>query len=165
MDFWQYSEGVADVKSKPRVRSLVASVHKLFRQNLGFVDQGDVKATVMKITAEQTPKWHQNQICFLIESTISACHGNYNLDSSTDKPEFFTEFYNNFLAELLMASKNYRRYKTSPSTPDIKRKLKTDPQSGSSHKKKKMPTVRHRIALTYGRATMAGLTCTGRGNP
>ena len=56
MDFWQYSEGVADVKSKPRVRSLVASVHKLFRLNLGFVDQGDVKATVMKITAEQTPK-------------------------------------------------------------------------------------------------------------
>ena len=164
MDFWEYSEGLADVKSKPRVRNLCALVHKLFRQNLGFVDQGDVKATVMKITAEQTPKWHQNQIRFLIESTISACHGNYNLDSSTGKPEFFTKFYNNLMVELLEASKSYRRYKCFPRTPDKKRMFQKGSQGGSSHKKQKITPVQHQKGHTYGRATMAGKTCTARGN-
>ena len=53
MDFWEYAEGVGDVKFKPRVRALCAEAHKFYRIHLGYVDQGDVKATIMKLTAER----------------------------------------------------------------------------------------------------------------
>ena len=56
MKFWEYDESVAsgDVKSKRWTNRLVAKVHEVFRTKLGFVDQADVKATVMALTSEQS---------------------------------------------------------------------------------------------------------------
>ena len=162
MEIWEYAEGVGDVKCKPRVRALCAEAHKLYRKHLGYVDQGDVKATIMKLTAEQTPKWHQNQIRFLIESAISACHGNYNLDKSTKKKEFFTEFYNKFLCELLDSSKNYRTYNPNLFTPK-KRKLE-DSSNRSSRKKKKLSSGRRKKEEEFGKPTIRGLKCKARNN-
>ena len=82
------------------ITTTVAMVHDIFRYKLGYVDESDVKATVMGLTQEMSAKWHENQLKFLIESTISGCHGNYNLDKGVDNPEFFTEFHNKLIVEL-----------------------------------------------------------------
>ena len=94
MLFWDYIDnGEKDVKTKARVWATVAKVHQLFRKKLGYVDQSDVKATVQRLTGETDPKWYQNQLKFLIESVVSSCHSNYNLDPSVEKREAFTEFH------------------------------------------------------------------------
>ena len=71
----------------------MAKVHKIFRNNMGFVDQSDAKATVMALTSEITPKWYTKQLAFLEESAVSNAHCNYNLDAASlsKEAEYFTE--------------------------------------------------------------------------
>ena len=97
---------------------------------------------------------------FLIESAISSCHGNYNLDPLVDKKEGFTEWYSQFPKELLEMSPSYRKYKTVNRTP--KRKLQR--ATGNSDSKKKRKLTRHRNVLQYGHPTKNGLACHGRHN-
>ena len=129
---------------------------------LGFVDQSDVKATVMGLTQELSAKWHENQLKFLIESTISSVHGNYNLDKGVEVQERFTEFHNQLLAELAEMSTNYGKYNTT-SGGQKKRPL-MQPEEPRSHKKRKQSPRRHRQELSYGVPSEAGLRCPGRKN-
>ena len=134
MRFWDYkADGKSDVKGKSWVSTMVAKSHQLFRKNLGYVDQSDVKAAIMGLTTELTPKWYQKQFAYLCESAVSSAHSNYNLDPAIQKPEFFTDYHDKFLRELIEMSKNYRTYKIL--TP--KRKFEHRPIfQPRSHKKK-----------------------------
>ena len=163
MLFWEYVDsGEKEVKTKSRVQATVSKVHELFRKKLGYVDQSDVKATVQGLTAEMDPKWYQNQLKFLIESAVSSCHANYNLDSSVAKREAFTEFHNQLLVELLEKSKNYRKYKMKKKRGFPSPAPKSD--SRRSHKRHKSSPARHRVEREYGYPTKEGLTCPGRKN-
>ena len=164
MSFQDYEDlsGRKDVKTKSWITTSVAKVHHVFRMKLGFVDQSDVKATVMGLTQELSAKWHENQLKFLIESTISSVHGNYNLDKGVEVQEFFTEFHNQLLVELAETSKNYRKYNTT-SGGQKKRRL-IQPEEPRSHKKPKQSARRHRQKLSYGVPSEAGLRCPGRKN-
>ena len=75
------------------VERTVAKVHKIFRKNMGFVDQSDAKATVMALTSEITPKWYTKQLAFLEETAVSNAHCNYNLDaaSRSQDAEYFSD--------------------------------------------------------------------------
>ena len=116
----------------------------------------------MGLTQEMSAKWHENQLKFLIESTISSCHGNYNLDKSVDNPEFFTEFHNKLIVELQEMSKSYRKYNTA-SGGQKKRGLSTL-ELHRIHKKPKSTPRRRRKKLVFGTATEAGVKCPGRTN-
>ena len=122
MEFWDYvPNGKGDAKKKALFSKPVATVHKQFRENMGSVDQSDVKRHVMGLSSEAVVAWHKKQLAFLIESAIGNAHANYNLDPST-KAEYFTEWYNNFLTELLLLSPDLRIYKVSTPTR-MKRKM------------------------------------------
>ena len=123
---------------------------------MGAVDQSDVKATVMGLTAEITPKWYKKQLAFCIETAVSSSHSNFNLDKSVDKAEYFIDFHDELLKELLNESKDYRKYKK-------RNRGQIDSPLPKSHKKKRpMPKVRHREKIVYGMASEQGLACLGR---
>lgn len=114
------------------------------------------------LTSESDPKWHQNQLKFLIESAVSSCHGNYNLDPNVEKREMFTEFHNKLLVELLEKSKDYRKYRVKK-----KRNLQMPspkPDSPLCNKKPRPSPARHRKKYKLGSASKVGLTCPGRSN-
>ena len=144
----------------------MGTVHRLFRKFMGHVDQRDVKAEVMALTASLERHWGQKQLSFCIESAISCAHGNYNLDQIV-KREHFTRWHNMFVHECLTESKNYRIYKTTPT----KRKRSSDVSvSQSKHRKlshkKRTPKSRRRESAEkpYGVAPSAGLKCSVRDN-
>ena len=162
MGFWDFVRSAGDVNKKTYTLRAVAKVHELFRNYLGPVDQSDVKSQVMKLTRERVSSWHNKQLFFLIETCISNAHSNYNLDTQTT-PEYFTEWYNKFLVELLQLSPNLR--KRIQTTPNRKRGLENSPLNSSSRKRshhKEIPRTVHKI--TYGRPSEAGLRCYGREN-
>ena len=164
MTFWDYVETheKGEVKSKELIENWCAKSHSMYREKLGAVDQADVKATVMGLTGESDPRWYQNQLKFLIESAISSCHANYNLDKTVRKPEAFTEFHNMLLVELIEQSKDYRVYKASG-----KRKLselQVNPETPRARNKTLTPT-RHRDVFQFGQPSKSGILCQGRKNP
>ena len=58
MSFWDYEEdekSQANVKRKKYVESSVAECHSIFRNDMGPVDQSDVKAHVMNLSREGFP--------------------------------------------------------------------------------------------------------------
>ena len=150
-------DGTSDVNKKSWVTTAVASAHYIFRMYMGAVDQSDVKATVMGLTAEITPKWYKKQLAFCIETAVSSSHSNFNLDKSVDKAEYFIDFHDELLKELLNESKDYRKYK-------LKKLVRNrDSPIQRSHKKKRpMPKIRHREKILFGIASEQGLTCPGR---
>ena len=160
MEFWDYveSDGKKDVETKEKVVEVCAKVHSMYRKKLGAVDQADVKATVQGLTAESDPKWYQNQLKFLVESAVSSCNSNYNLDETVTIPEPFTEFHNMLLSELNEKSKDYRKYNTR------KRQLQKQQTTPRPLKKQKFSPMRHRLAHQFGNASRAGVTCPGRDN-
>ena len=164
MHFWDYDEAAvsSDIKAKSQISTNVAKVHQLFRNMLGFVDQSDVKATVMGLTSEKAVKWYGNQLTFLIESAISSCHGNYNLDPHVHKREGFTEWYSQFLNELIEMSPNYRKYANKNSTPA--RKPKREERNSGSKRSHKKGKISHRRRSLYGTPTIEGIKCYGRDN-
>ena len=102
MQFWEYKDtGESEVKEKGLFERRVPIAHYLYRNFLGAVDQRDVKSHVMAITRERVAHWYQKQLRFAVECAISAAHSNYNLDP-TVTPEFFKEWYNQFVEELLL---------------------------------------------------------------
>ena len=158
MQFWDYKDdGLSDVKKKTWLSAMVAKSHYLFRKYMGAVDQSDVKASIMGLTMEGTPKWHAKQLAFCVESAIASCHSNYNLDPSTQKAEFFMNFHDYFISEMLELSKDFRKYKTKKQRKRKLEELPSDTHLSRSHKKKKPQAVsRHRKTLQYGYATEAG---------
>ena len=73
MHFWEYDDSsTTGIKCKKWVKNMVAEVHSIFRKNLGYVDEADVKATVMGLTSERSAKWHQTQFQFLVERCVSS---------------------------------------------------------------------------------------------
>ena len=167
MQFWEYKDtGESEVKEKGLFERSVPMAHYIYRNFLGAVDQRDVKSHVMAITRERVARWHQKQLRFAVECAISAAHSNYNLDP-TVTPEFFKEWYNQFVEELLVLSKNYRKRKImlSPKKKnyDSPKEKKTPMPSRRPHKKKtQTPRKRHRKKTPYGYATEEGLNCYGR---
>ena len=126
---------------------------------MGAVDQSDVKATVMGLTSEVTPKWYDKQLAFLEESAVSNAHSNYNLDVIQPcKPETFTDWHDELLVELVEMSKSYRKNELTAS--GIKRKR----SSGLGQTQVTPRQVRRRKARVYGKASKEGLECRGRKN-
>ena len=122
---------------------------------MGAVDQSDVKATVMGLTAEITPKRYKKHLAFCIETAVSSSHSNFNLDKSVDKAEYFIDFHDELLKELLNESKDYRKYKKRNSG-------QIDSPLQRSHKKKRpTPKARHRKKIEYGMASEQRLTWPG----
>ena len=165
MRFWDWVRGADDVNKKSWELRTVAKVHHLFRNYLGPVDQSDVKSQIMKLTRERVSYWYNKQLAFLIESCIANAHSNYNLDSQTT-PEYFTEWYNKFLAELLQLSPNLRTYKRKPMTTNRKRGLEDSPIEVRRRKRShhKTPPPKRVQKGRYGNPSKAGLNCYGREN-
>ena len=163
MQFWDYveSDEKKEVKSKTLIENWCAKAHSMYREKLGAVDQSDVKATVQGLTSESDPKWYQNQLKFLVESAISSCHANYNLDKTVEEREGFTEFHNMLLVELLERRKEYRTYATKKRKLS---KLQTTPDMKRVHKKLKRTPSRHRLEQTFGQPSRTGIACSGRQN-
>ena len=138
MQFWEYKDtGESEVKEKGLFERSVPMAHYIYRNFLGAVDQRDVKSHVMAITRERVA------LRFAVECAISAAHSNYNLDP-TVTPEFFKEWYNQFVEELLVLSKNYRKRKImlSPKkkiTTAQKRKRRQCPVEDHTRKRRKHP--------------------------
>ena len=100
---------------------------------MGAIDQSDVKVHVMKLSKEGFPNWHVKQLAVLIENSIGNAHANFCLDPKTTQVEFFTEFYNKLIAELLELSPDYRTYSSFESAK--KRKRDDEDEKGSEKKK------------------------------
>ena len=169
MHFWDYIEDAnnpnADVKSKEYSARMVAASHYVYRNFMGSVDQSDVKSVVMGLCTERVSAWHRKQLPYLIEAAIIWAHANYNLDASTTKPEFFTEWHNQFICELLEMSPNLRKYNLQGKTPVKKRKLiLQEEQLSRSHKKKRQVKKQKARGRKLGLPTKAGITCYGRQN-
>ena len=133
---------------------------------MGAIDQSDVKVHVIKLSKEGFPNWHVKQLAVLIKNSIGNAHANFCLDPKTTQKEFFTEFYNKLIAELLELSPDYQTYSSFESAKKRKRPDDED-EKGSEKKtrshKKKMPKAR-KYQSTKGLATVAGLRCCGRTN-
>ena len=170
MHFWDYEhKGKSDVKVKKWVTNMCATVHHVFRNHMGPVDQSDVKSDVMGICHEYTSHWYEKQLAFLVETAVGNAFANYNLDRGIDKRESFTEFYDLLTRDLLEASPDFRLYKTPK-----KRKLhgeEVEVSNGDSKRvkrshKAKSPVVHYRISKTraLGTPTEKGLLCPARKN-
>ena len=181
MSFWDYeaASGDSNVKSKNWIFvPNVPLVHNIFRKFMGHVDQADVKAHVMGLTKLMSRDWHDKQLYHLIECSVISSHANYNLDPHPEiKPEFFTEWHNNLIAELIEMSPNYRKYKAVtagrrkmespyPSSGSALKRRRPYPSPGSARKrirfshKKKTPIKSYKSKKrVLGTATERGLRC------
>ena len=168
MNFWDYEEssGESNVKSKKWIFvPNVPLVHNIFRKFMGHVDQADVKAHVMGLTKLMSREWHDKQLYHLIECSVISSHANYNLDPHQKiTPEFFTEWHNKLIGELIEKSSNYRKYRA---VSGVKRSRESRyPSPGSARKKirfshkKKTPTRSYKSKMrVLGTATERGLRC------
>ena len=163
MEFWDYEDtGASEVKAKKHVSNMCATVHHVFRNYMGPIDQSNVKGNVMGLTRELNRHWYEKQFSFLVETSICNAFGNYNLDSGIDKKVHFTDFFDILTRDLLASSPNFRKKRKfidSGSEVDGSGKK----QKRSHHKKTKV--VKYRSSKSpLGKATTKGLTCRARLN-
>ena len=144
----------SDNKAKTIVEASVAKVHKIFRLQMGAVDQDSVKARVQGVTREMTRVWPQKQLAHIVECAVSAAHCNYNIDDYD--AEYFTEQHDNFLDELSESAKNYR--KRGPL------KMKEELKPPKKKQRCRTPQRNRSVTNVHGTRTQKGISCPAIGN-
>ena len=126
---------------------------------MGSVDQADVKAYVLNLTRQAVRKWHRKQLLFCIEAAVINSFGNFNLDPCC-KVQDFSDWYKDFITELLDMSKDYRSYKSSQ-----KRSRSQGSLVQRNRRERETPKrLRRSKILPYGTPTKAGINCIARDN-
>ena len=157
MKFWDYVEEPghkSDSKAKTIVEASVAKVHKIFRLQMGAVDQDSVKARVQGVTREMTRYQPQKQLAHIAECAVSAAHCNYNIDDYD--AEYFTEQHSNFLDELSASAKTFRKRGSL--------KMKEDPKPPKKKQRCRTPKNKRSAKNVYGTRTQGGSSCPAIGN-
>ena len=83
-------DGQGDVKKKQDIENQVAKTHHIYRNFMGSVDQGEVKAYILNLSRQKVQRWYRKQLLFCIETAVINSYCNYNLDPGC-KAENFKE--------------------------------------------------------------------------